>query len=139
LGIDVDGRLPAVDETFTIAPRPRSRIPGSTARIARAKLITLSCHISFHCSSVTSSKSVWYATPTLLTRQSTGPSARVASPINCSGAVGSARSQTTPSAAPAPARASLHALGVAAADDDLRALGCEHLGSDEPDSRSSSR
>ena len=32
---DVEGRFPAVELTFTIAPPPCSRIPGTTARIAR--------------------------------------------------------------------------------------------------------
>ena len=38
-----DGRLAAVEATFTIAPAPRSRIPGSAAWIARTALITLIC------------------------------------------------------------------------------------------------
>ena len=33
--MEAEGRLPAVDETLTITPEPRSFIPGSTARIAR--------------------------------------------------------------------------------------------------------
>jgi hypothetical protein len=31
----VEGRFPAVDETLTITPRPRERMSGRTARIAR--------------------------------------------------------------------------------------------------------
>ena len=53
--------------------------------------------------------------------------------MSCSGALGSARSQTTPSAAPVAGTSELDAAGVAAADDDLRTLGGKQLGGDEPD------
>ena len=70
-----DGRFAAVEETFTIAPAPRSRMPGSTAWVARTALITLICHERSQISSVSSSKRWISAQPTLLTRQSTRPNA----------------------------------------------------------------
>src|SRR5436190_14632330 len=86
-------------------PEARSSIVGRAARIARTALITFSCHMSSHCSSLSSSKPVWYAMPTLLTRQSTAPSSAVAA-ISSPAAAGSARSATTPSSAPASCLAS---------------------------------
>ena len=38
----VDGRFAAVEETLTIVPAPRSRIPGNAARVARTALSRLS-------------------------------------------------------------------------------------------------
>ena len=51
----VDGRFAAVEETLTIVPAPRSRIPGSAARVARTALSRLSSNEACQISSVTSS------------------------------------------------------------------------------------
>ena len=51
----VDGRFAAVEDTFTIVPAPRSRIPGSAARVARTALIRLISNDACQTSSVASS------------------------------------------------------------------------------------
>jgi hypothetical protein len=65
--------LPEVEETFTIEPAPRDRIPGSTARVARTALIRFSSKDACQSSSVSSSSERIEVAPTLLTRQSTRP------------------------------------------------------------------
>ena len=51
----VEGRFAAVEETFTIVPAPRSRIPGSAAVVARTALRRLRSNDACQISSVTSS------------------------------------------------------------------------------------
>ena len=70
------GRLPAVLETFTTRPQPRSRIPGTSARIARSEAITFRSQAACQSSSGTSSRSRQRAVPALLTSTS-GPPERV--------------------------------------------------------------
>src|SRR6187200_544713 len=94
----VEGRFPAVEETFTITPPPRSRMPGTAARIERTKLITFSCQASSHCSSVSSRKSRCSAYPTLLTSTSSAP----ASATTRSASPGRERSARTCSSSPTP-------------------------------------
>src|SRR5262245_31013937 len=67
--------------------------------------MTFSCHMASQSSSVSSSKPAWTAIPTLLTRQSIGPSAASARAITSAGPPGRARSAATPSAAPDSAEA----------------------------------
>ena len=56
-GIAAEGRLPAVLETLTTRPQPRSRMPGIAARISRIGAITLSSKAAYQSSSGTSSRS----------------------------------------------------------------------------------
>src|SRR5215210_3099803 len=72
--------------------------------------MTFSCHIESQSSSVSSSKAVWTAMPTLFTRQSTRPKLCSASATSSHGAPGRERSAATCSASPTPGASSLRAL-----------------------------
>ena len=75
-----DGRLPAVEETLTIAPSPLAVMPGSAGARARTALIRLSSNDACQSSSVSSSSLRMSVPPTLLTRQSTRPNAATRPP-----------------------------------------------------------
>src|SRR5215203_4062249 len=66
-------RRAITDEVFTIAPRPRSSIPGKTARHIRYIPRRLMFRTSSHAASSTSRKSPLVITPALLKRMSTPP------------------------------------------------------------------
>ena len=114
LGHCAEGRLPAVDATFTIRPHPRA-IPGIAARIARNGAITFSSQASYQSSSGTMSRSRQRAVPALLTRTSrrpkrSSPAATIRSP-----APASVTSRTRTCASPPAARHSSAASASASA------------------------
>jgi hypothetical protein len=95
-----DGRLPAVLETLTTRPHPRSFIPGVSSRISRIGAMTLISNAAYQSSSGTSSRSRHLALPALLTRTSTGPKRSSAAARMRADASGSVTSWTSDSAAP---------------------------------------
>ena len=68
-----EGRLPALEETLTTRPQPRSAIFGIAARISRIGAITFSSQAAYQSSSGTSSRSRHLAAPALLTTTSRLP------------------------------------------------------------------
>ena len=135
-GIAAEGRLPAVEQTLTIRPQPRSAIAGAAARIARSGAITLISYWARQSSSGTSSRSRHRAEPALLTRTSRAPklslaAASIRSPA--SSAVTSSASASARPPASAPAVAGLlgrlgEGVGAAGDEQDRRPLGAELAG-----------
>src|SRR3954451_12501762 len=99
-GVPVVGRLPALEQTFTTLPQPRSAMAGSAARIARMGAITLSSQAAFHSSSVTSSSERRLAVPALFASTSRRPNRSEASATMRSPASGSVMSKASPCAPP---------------------------------------
>ena len=132
-----DGRLPAVDETFTTRPQPRSAMAGMAARIRRIGAITFRSHAACQSSSGTSASFLHFAWPALLTTTSSWPKRSVASATIRSAAPASVTSSASVAASPplAPgfgggARQLLFAAGD---QEDGRALFAEALRDVEPD------
>ena len=113
-----DGRLPAVLETLTTRPQPRSAIAGIAARIARSGAITLSSQAACQSESGTSSRSRQIALPALLTSTSRPPKRCLASATMRSPASGSVTSSSSAAASP-PARA--HSSAASARSSAVRA------------------
>src|SRR4029079_15149614 len=97
------GRLPDVDETFTIAARSDSLRCGSAALMVRTYPITFRSHVACQASSSVSSKVVTRAVPALLTRQSSPPIASTAPATAASHPAAVERSTATPVAPIGPA------------------------------------
>ena len=83
-----DGRFPALEETLTIRPQPRSAIAGAAARIARSGAITFSSQAAYQSDSGTSSRSRQRAVPALLTSTSRLPKASSAAASDALAGVG---------------------------------------------------
>ena len=76
--------MPAVEVTFTMAPVPRSRIPGTKAWIIRADPNTLVSNIRRTSSSGTVSTGPSTPNPALLTSTSIGPASATTSATDSS-------------------------------------------------------
>src|SRR5436190_23346597 len=100
------GRLPALEQTFTTRPQPRSTIRGIAARIARIGAITFTSQAAFHSSSATSSRPRRFDVPALLTSTSSEPNRSSAAATRRSPASGAVTSRLIPVASP-PASAHL--------------------------------
>ena len=70
------GSRAADDDTLTIRPKPRSRIPGTTSSIISIGATTSSRCAASHCSRVNSSGSPPGGPPVFATRMSMGPRSR---------------------------------------------------------------